>query len=206
MADRRPRLVVFLRAARPGRVKTRLGREIGMIEAAWWYRHQVARLLRRIGRDPRWETWLAVTPDRGPLALPGAAGLPMVPQGSGDLGARMARVFHSFPPGPVMIVGGDIPGIRPAHLAEAFAMLGREDAVFGPTPDGGYWLVGLARGLQPAPVGLFEGVRWSTSHALADTLMGLAGMRIGFAAPLADVDTAADLALLSADPEALPFP
>ena len=48
----RRRLVVMLKEPRPGRVKTRLGREIGMVPAAWWFRHQVAALLRRI-EDPR---------------------------------------------------------------------------------------------------------------------------------------------------------
>ncbi|WP_415405041.1 hypothetical protein [Tateyamaria sp. SN3-11] len=52
----------MLKVPRPGRVKTRLGRDIGMVTAAWWFRHQVARLLRRI-EDPRWRVVLAVAPD-----------------------------------------------------------------------------------------------------------------------------------------------
>jgi glycosyltransferase A (GT-A) superfamily protein (DUF2064 family) len=44
--------------------------------------------------------------------------------------------------------------------------------VFGPAADGGYWLVGLRR--RPRlPRGLFERVRWSSAHALADTRAGL---------------------------------
>ncbi len=58
----RRRLVVMVKAPRPGRVKTRLGRQIGMVPAAWWMRHQTTRLLRRL-RDPRWDIWLAVAPD-----------------------------------------------------------------------------------------------------------------------------------------------
>ncbi len=188
----RRRLVIFVKAPVAGRVKTRLGREIGMVQAAWWCRHQMARLLRVLGRDPRWETWLAVTPDQGDWpAWPRA--LPRWRQGHGDLGARMAGVFHGLPPGPVVIVGTDIPGLRPCHVAEAFAALGRADAVFGPALDGGYWLMGLARGRRTAPAGLFDGVRWSTRHALADTLATLHGHRVGFVTPLDDVDEAADL-------------
>jgi len=41
-------LVVMLKEPRAGRVKTRLGRDIGMVPAAWWFRHQVRGLLRRI--------------------------------------------------------------------------------------------------------------------------------------------------------------
>ena len=47
----------MLKEPRPGRVKTRLGRDIGMVEAAWWFRHQTARLIRRfyeIGIFPDW--------------------------------------------------------------------------------------------------------------------------------------------------------
>jgi glycosyltransferase A (GT-A) superfamily protein (DUF2064 family) len=176
----------------PGRVKTRLGRGIGMVPAAWWFRHQTARLIRRL-EDPRWELVLAVTPDRAGLesrVWPGH--LPRLPQGPGDLGARMARLFRSLPPGPALIVGGDIPGVTPAHVARAFATLGRQDAVFGPAEDGGYWLIGFRR-TASLPAGALAGVRWSTAQALSDSIATLPGLRIGQVARLRDVDTVADL-------------
>jgi hypothetical protein len=44
------------------------------------------------------------------------------------------------------------------------------------------------------PRSLFAGVRWSTAHALADTLDGLSrGCSIGLADTLDDVDDAQDL-------------
>ena len=187
-------LVIFLKEPRPGRVKTRLGREIGMTGAAWWFRHQAARLIRRLGRDPRWRTVLAVSPGREGLASRvWPARLARWPQGKGDLGARMGRAFGAMPPGPVIIVGADIPALRPAHVAEGFRLLGRHDAVLGPAPDGGYWMIGLRRGGRAAPAGLFGGVRWSSPHALADTVASLAPLDVGFAATLGDVDRAADL-------------
>ncbi|RKF14035.1 glycosyltransferase [Roseovarius spongiae] len=182
----------MLKEPRAGRVKTRLGREIGMIGAAWWFRHQGARLLRRLD-DPRWALILAISPDRAALtsrAWP--AHLPRLAQGGGDLGRRMARIMHAMPPGPVCIIGGDIPGVTPDHIARAFAMLGRHDAVFGPAPDGGYWLTGLKRTAAPPPT-LFGNVRWSTRHALADSIASLGPARIALADTLRDVDTAADL-------------
>ncbi|MCH8155474.1 MAG: hypothetical protein IH786_09485 [Proteobacteria bacterium] len=42
----------------------------------------------------------------------------------------------------------------------------------------------------------FHGVRWSSAHALSDTLANLKGARIGFLEELADMDTGADLARL----------
>ncbi len=187
-------LFIFLKEPRPGRVKTRLGREIGMIEAAWWFRHQAARLIRCMGRDPRWRTVLAVSPDRDGLASRvWPARLPRWPQGPGDLGDRMGRVLRAMPPGPVIVIGADIPGLRPAHVAEGFRLLGRYDAVLGPAPDGGYWMIGLKRAARAVPARLFSGVRWSSPDALADTVASLAPLDVGFAATLRDVDEAADL-------------
>jgi rSAM/selenodomain-associated transferase 1 len=182
----------MLKEPRPGRVKTRLGREIGHTEAARWYRRQTGALLRRL-RDPRWETILAVSPDaEGLRSRVWPAELPRLAQGRGDLGRRMGLILRGLPPGPVCVVGSDVPGITRPHIAEAFAALGRADAVLGPAPDGGYWLIGLKRTARP-PAHLFEGVRWSSPHALADTEATMSGLRVAHVATLRDVDAAADL-------------
>ncbi|MEO0752726.1 MAG: TIGR04282 family arsenosugar biosynthesis glycosyltransferase [Pseudomonadota bacterium] len=182
----------MLKVPRVGQVKTRLGREIGMTRAAWWFRHQVTRVLRRT-MDPRWQTVLAVAPDREGLMYRGwPAHLVRIPQGGGDLGARMGRLMRGLPPGPVCIIGGDIPGVTRGHVARAFRALGDHDAVFGPAVDGGYWLVGLKRSGAVPPT-LFQNVRWSTAYALADSRASLPGARIALVDTLQDVDTAADL-------------
>lgn len=186
-------VVLFVKEPRPGRVKTRLGREIGMVEAAWWFRHQAARVIRRLD-DPRWHLVLAVSPDREGLASRiWPAHLPRWPQGRGDLGDRMSRVFRQMPPGPVIIAGADVPELRRAHIAEGFRLLGRHDAVIGPAPDGGYWMIGLKRGAQAVPAGMFDRVRWSTDHAMADTLTSLRPLETATGPLLADVDRAKDL-------------
>jgi glycosyltransferase A (GT-A) superfamily protein (DUF2064 family) len=86
-----------------------------------------------------------------------------------------------------VLIGTDVPGATAATVARAFRLLGSHDAVFGPATDGGYWLVGL-RG-RPPP---FDRVRWSTRHALADTLGNLHGARVALLAPLDDIDTPED--------------
>ena len=185
-------LVVMLKVPRAGRVKTRLGRDIGVIAATWWFRHQVRSLLRRI-EDPRWEVVLAVAPDReGMMSRIWPAQLQRIHQGSGNLGARMGRALRGAPAGPCCVIGGDIPAINRDRIAEAFAALGRHDAVFGPAPDGGYWLIGLRRA-RAVPPTLFADVRWSTKHALSDTQATLPEHSIAHVATLRDVDTAADL-------------
>lgn len=180
----------MVKEPRPGRVKTRLGAGIGMVAAAWWYRHQVSRLLRELA-DPRWRVILAVSPDRdGVVSRVWPAHLARLPQGAGNLGARMTRALRAGGAGPVCLIGSDIPGIRKGHIAEAFAALGAADAVFGPSEDGGFWLVGLKNRL---PAGLFDGARWSTEHALADSKASLSGLCITDVATLRDVDTVDDL-------------
>ncbi|NOX40516.1 MAG: glycosyltransferase [Alphaproteobacteria bacterium] len=183
----------MVKEPRPGRVKTRLARDIGSVQAAWWFRHQSTSLIRRLSGDRRWQTLLAVAPDaEGLTSRNWPTSLPRIAQGRGDLGARMGRVFNRSGPGPTVIIGADIPGIRRAHIASAFTALGGHDAVFGPAFDGGYWLVGLKRP-SPKPRHMFQGVRWSTEHTLADTRASLPDMRIALIACLHDVDTAADL-------------
>jgi rSAM/selenodomain-associated transferase 1 len=185
-------LVLMVKEPRPGRVKTRLGREIGHVAAARWFRDQALRRIRDL-RDPRWTLVLAVSPDQEGInsrVWPGD--IPRMPQGRGNLGDRMLRIFQTLPKGPAIIIGADIPGITRARIAWGFRDLGRHGAVVGPAVDGGYWLIGLKRNLRPAK-SMFEHVRWSTEHALSDTLGRMTGMRVAFLDELADVDTAADL-------------
>ena len=187
-------LVIFVKEPVPGRVKTRLGRDLGMVASARWFRHQSARLVTAMARDARWRTVLAVSPDRAGLeSRVWPAHLPRWPQGPGDLGDRMGRAFRSLPPGPVVIVGADIPGIAPALVARAFRALGDHDAVFGPAEDGGYWLVGLRR-TRAVPPGFMREVRWSSAHALDDTVATLpGGWRVATIDTLPDIDTLDDL-------------
>lgn len=187
-------LIIMVKEPRAGRVKTRLGKDIGMTASAWWFRHQVKRLLRRI-IDPRWDVVLAVAPDReGMLSRVWPAHISRIPQGHGDLGDRMANAMGRVKNGPVCVIGADIPGIGPDQIARAFKALGSSDAVFGPAPDGGYWLVGLKRS-QPLPTKLFQKVRWSSEHALRDTQASLGDLKVTLIDELQDVDTIDDLAM-----------
>ena len=199
-------LVVFMRAPRLGRVKRRLARDIGAVAAWRFHRIAAARLLRRLagpgrsGRPGGWRCWLAVTPDRDVEAVGRWAGRPWqaLAQGPGDLGQRMGRVMAALPPGPVVIVGADIPDLTAAHVAAAFRRLGDHDWVIGPAEDGGYWLIGARR--RPHLRLPFEGVRWGGAHALADTLAGLGQASVAKLEILRDVDRGADLARLAARP------
>ena len=173
---------MFIRLPRLGAGKRRLAREIGAVAALRFERLMLARSLRRLGRDRRWTLRLALTPDHAARHTPGA-----MPQGRGDLGERMRWALAGCPPGPAVLIGTDIPEMTAAHIAAAFKLLGRYDVVFGPARDGGFWLVGT----RHRPPG-FGRVRWSSPHALADTLANLPRrLSVGFAARLDDIDDGA---------------
>lgn len=190
----RPQLVVMAKRPVAGAVKQRLGKGIGTSAATRFYRTLLTQTLLRLGTDPRWRTYLAVTPDTAlsDACWPSVPNITRIRQGGGDLGQRMQSLFDGLPPGPAIVVGSDIPAIRPKHIADAFRLLGHADVVFGPASDGGYWLVGLRKG--PRRLTPFGGVPWSTEHALEATRANLKGRRVALAAMLCDVDTGKEYA------------
>ena len=179
-------LIVFARAPRLGTVKRRLAaryrrrwRRCASIAASWRGCCASSGGTGAGGRS---------SPSR-PTAPAGRPACRWSPQGGGDLGQRMGRALFAPPP------GGAGRQRHPrasaaADIAAAFSALGRADAVFGPAEDGGYWLVGLGPRRPAAP---FAGVRWSSEHALADTLANCRGHRVALLRRLRDVDTMKDL-------------
>jgi hypothetical protein len=183
-------VVLFVRAPLLGRGKRRLAHDIGDIAAVQFERLMIALLLRRLAKDGRWRLRIVVTPDKTHRrARHWRRGVEAVGQGSGDLGIRMRRALETCRPGPVVLVGADIPALDARHAAAAFRLLGSRDLVFGPAEDGGFWLVGARHPRRLPP--LFERVRWSGPEALADTLAGLPRrIRVGYVDRLEDVDDA----------------
>ena len=167
----RRHLVLFVRAPALGIGKRRLARDIGDVAAVRFERLMVSLLLRRLAGDGRWRLRIAVTPDKARhRARHWRHGIEAAGQGSGDLGQRMDRALRTCPPGLVVLVGAD-------------------DVVFGPAEDGGFWLVGARHSRRLPP--LFERVRWSSPHALADTFAALPRrITVGFVERLEDVDDA----------------
>jgi len=165
-------LAVFAKAPRLGAVKTRLAADIGNEGALEFYRQTLTGVLARLSTDATWQCWISLTPDAAVTAPPfWPDTYNAISQGTGDLGDRMARTIEALPPGPVALIGADIPAIEPHHIEAAFTALEDHDTVFGPAADGGYWLVGSNRSFGMAE--MFKNVRWSTQHALADTLINV---------------------------------
>lgn len=181
-------VVVFARAPRLGTVKRRLARDIGDRQALRFHVGTLLGLLRSLRADRTFRTVLAIAPDRTKVRLPWPH--PLLPQGFGDIGQRMDRACRRFTRGNVAIVGCDIPAACAADARAAFKAMGSAQAVFGPAEDGGYWLVGMGPRRPARP---FANARWSSEHALKDTLVNFAGREIAQLRTLRDVDTVADL-------------
>jgi rSAM/selenodomain-associated transferase 1 len=187
------RLVIMAKVPVAGQVKTRLAREIGTVDATMFYRVAMRNVIARLARQPFWRTVLIVDPDSGTMSRMLPPGAARAGQGRGDLGQRMQRPMRFLPPGPVCLIGTDVPDISIADVRRAFRLLGGHDAVFWPAEDGGFWLVGLRR--SPRVIDPYRGrVPWSRADTLERTLANLSGVRVGFTARHHDIDSAGDLA------------
>lgn len=191
-------LIVFAKHPAPGRVKTRLTPPLTPAEAAELYRCMLLDTLNKVRSLPHVRKYLFYQDE--PAALPYFRELVpdfvIMPQEGGDLGARMAGAFRgvlSCGHRRVVIVGTDAPDLPVDYLHRAFRLLAEDavDAVFGPSADGGYYLLGL----KSVPACLFEGIAWSTGSVLTESLVraGGAGLRAHMLAEWHDVDTAEEL-------------
>lgn len=191
------RVIVFVKAPRPGRVKTRLAEAIGEEEAAAAYRWMLGRLLDNLASLSGVE--LRFTPDQAGEEIGRwlRGDWSARPQGRGDLGRRMEAAFgEAFANGAgrVVVIGSDCPLVERSDIEAAWEALGSNELVLGPARDGGYWLIGLTRN---EPV-LFRGMRWSQPTVLRRTLERARRrkLRICLLRELADVDRVEDWRLL----------
>jgi uncharacterized protein len=191
------RTIVFGRYPFPGKVKTRLIPHLGPAGAADLQRQLTETTIRTAGisaSDFGRETEFCFDGGSEEKARAWLGhGILFTKQEKGDLGRRMYAAFRkAFRERcrRVVLVGTDIPGMTPRHLQEAFHQLRRRDVVFGPSTDGGYWLVGMNR-----PLDVFGEMAWGSSAVLDQTLGKVRdkGLTYHLLRPLRDVDTLEDL-------------
>ena len=110
-------------------------------------------------------------------------------QCEGNLGHRMLLALQMAGPH-TMIVGSDAPALPVEYLGEILDS--PADVTLGPTEDGGYYAIACRAPVHPR---MFEGVRWSTGHTLADTVRAVeaCGLRVALGPACWDVDSPADL-------------
>lgn len=186
-------LVIIAKAPVPGRVKTRLTPPFSPRQAAWLAEAALADTLAAAALVPAAGHTVALEGRPGRW-LP--AGYAVLPQRGGGLDERIAAAMddaHARQPVPVVLIGMDTPQVTPGSLTAAIRPLtdGTADAVYGPAPDGGFWLLGLR---TPAPA-LITGVPMSSADTGQRLLSRLAaaGLRVRHLPPCTDVDSAADV-------------
>ncbi|MHB2025967.1 MAG: TIGR04282 family arsenosugar biosynthesis glycosyltransferase [Elusimicrobiota bacterium] len=201
MTARQDAVVVFAKAPVPGRVKTRLCPPLSPGQAAQLYRAFIQDTLACARSIARAKLLVAYADDGASPELnwlKNQPGFDFFPQEGEDLGERLVRAFDRvFQDGAekAVVIGSDAPQIRPETIRRALDSLSKSDAVLGPAEDGGYYLIGLKE-RRPE---LFQDIPWSTNKALEETLASArsSGLKVSFLAPLADVDTFADILSLA---------
>lgn len=155
-----------------------------MVEDTWRKATKLAGVEAILFVDELWQGFDELAQDR-PIHL----------QSQGSLGTRMYSCFQLLSEEKFkssIIIGTDSPTVPESHLRTAFSLLGADDdAVLGPTEDGGYYLVGCGGPRQ----NMFAGVPWSSTETFARTLDAFEseGYRIRRAPPWWDVDSPDDL-------------
>jgi len=189
-------LIVFVKEPRPGAVKTRLLPALDPQSAAELYRVLAEEEIRQTApRAGEYARLFFYAPSGSAQAMSGwLPGETLLPQRGDDLGARMSAAFdEAFRRGArrAAVIGTDVPWVHRGLVAEAFSALDAHDVVLGPTSDGGYYLLALARP-QPA---LFRDIAWSTPSVFTSTLERAAalGLSVSRLPELPDIDTLDDV-------------
>jgi glycosyltransferase A (GT-A) superfamily protein (DUF2064 family) len=213
----RPRLVLMAKS--PRRAKSRLAAEAGVGVASGFWTASIADTAAHLmdaARDEGLEARLMLSAGDeidDLRELIGPAWIADVQRAPG-LAEALMQVFDSAVErgAPFAIaVSGDNPALPPSRVHDAVSALRGSDAVLGPTPDGGYYLVGFKRSV------LARRDRKQVLHAIFDRhvsggaardathgAMTAAGLSVAVLGPWSDVDDLKDLRRLATDLSAAP--
>ncbi len=171
----RQKLLVFARYPELGRVKTRIGSELGPEKALEAYRAMLADLFDAIGEsdaDTEVEImWTASHGVSGEQLRSSFGSRPLAMQAGASLGDRLSIAFSEriffHEASKVIAIGVDEPSLDRGLIDHAFALLDSCDWAIGPATDGGYYLLGCrAPSFFP---GAFRDIDWGSSRVFAQT-------------------------------------
>ncbi len=207
-------LIIFLKYPEPGKVKTRLAKDIGDEKACAVYKSLAENVIKNIftknpgtynvhifftpaDRETEIMTWLKPILDDNQ----GIKTQFRTQEGS-NLGKRMSTAFKEILQEKgckkCIIIGTDCPEIDATLIENAFGVLKEKDVVIGPCRDGGYYLLGMSR---PAS-DLFVDIDWSTDRVFEQTMEKVRKniLSYGILKTLVDIDTMEDLYRYSPNP------
>lgn len=191
----RKAIILFTRAPVPGRTKTRLMPYLSGTQCARLHECFLRDIKRQCEKTEA-DLFVCHTPENGkerlyPIFGEGAA---YFLQEGETLGERMYNALLEVLGkgyGACLLIGSDVPEVRAGHIDRAFRVLERRDVVFGPTMDGGYYLVGMKKPCKEA----FEGQSYGHGNVLQNTVRSLREKKltVGYTAALSDMDVREDL-------------
>ncbi|GAA4196208.1 TIGR04282 family arsenosugar biosynthesis glycosyltransferase [Pedobacter jeongneungensis] len=195
----RTALIIFVRHPELGKVKTRLAKSIGDEKALAVYNLLLSHTL-QITIPVNCHKFIYYTDQVIAHDIWTFPGYTKRQQFGADLGERMSNSFKElFEQGfkRVMIIGSDCYQLKTAIIEQAIDRLADNDAVIGPTFDGGYYLLGLNRYVPE----LFTDKSWSTDQVTHQTIATVNQLELTYSLmqKLHDVDEVADLKLNGID-------
>ena len=182
-------LVIFLKYPEKGKVKTRLAKYIGDDKALELYWHLVHNTICNSNGTHFAELHFQ---NNLPSVHP-YINLTCKYQQGENIGERMYNSLKLVLENAdaAILIGADIPEMSSAVINEAVEALQSNDVVFGPSKDGGYYLVGMKKAHKE----IFELEKWSHSNVLAQSLKKVESLGLTYALirELNDLDTIEDL-------------
>lgn len=195
-------ILLFIKYPRVGEVKTRLGQSVGDEHAALLYRMFVEDQLETLRGAHHALTLYGMANASAKEYLSWLGNQhPFRFQHGRDLGERMTNALASTlteTRSPVLLLGSDIPDLPPDIPDKARFALTTQDICLGPTPDGGFYLVGIRS--RKGLAGLFQDIVWSAPNVLRKTMQNCRthGLRPALLPSWPDIDTLDDLAAFMA--------
>ena len=202
-----PVLIIIAKEPQVGSTKTRLSPPLKLSEAAELFEALLSDTIDLASSIEGIDLAVAVTPPESTryFERKTPTGTVLIPVTCDDIGECLKQVFEElfqlgYPK--VFAFNSDGPSLPREYINKAIRLLDVNDVVFGPSEDGGYYLVGLKK-LYPD---IFHDIDWSTSQVLAQSLAKaeVENLRVALLPRWYDVDTASDVKRLWEEVRNLP--
>ena len=152
------------------------------------YLYNLLKTIRTFYKDKRINLKICVNPDKAKKEWPRYIfpKIERIPQGKGDIGIKMWNIIN-YDEKAKIIIGGDIQNIRSQYIIDAWKKLKNLDIVFGPSEDGGFWLIGVSK-IRKLNF-IFHDIDWNADNTLSQVIFQIPpNISVGFANTLKDID------------------
>ncbi len=195
MSADRSQAILLLKFPQKGKVKVRLARQLNEEFAVGLYYNFILDMLSTIKGSGLRHSISFFPPDSlDSLREWLGSSLCYFPQRGDNHPERLMNTFlDAFSRGEerVIVLASDVPDITHEVILEAMESLEENDSVIGPSPDGGYYLIGFRYdGFRKEA---FQGIAWSTENAFSDTISKLRDLTVHTLPSWPDIDTLNDL-------------